>query len=93
MQFYLGILIQFALLILVIVLIVAMVQIVLMLLDVREVTKRVRQISASLKVMDYLFDSDDLKALAKNLKKLIFGLLEFVARFVKRLGGGGEKDA
>jgi myosin-crossreactive antigen len=93
MQFYLGILLQFSLLILVIAFIVATVQIVLILLDIREVSKRARQISASLKVMDYLFDTDDLKALAKNLKKLIFGILEVIGRFIKRLSGGGEKDA
>ena len=93
MQFYLGLLLQFSLLILVIAIIVATVQIVLILLDIREVSKRARQVSASLKVMDYLFDGDDLKVLAKNLKKLIFGILEVIARFIKRLSGGGEKDA
>ena len=93
MPFYLGVLLQFSLLILVIAFIVATVQIVLILLDIREVSKRARQISSSLKVMDYLFDSDDLKALAKNLKKLIFGILEVIGRFIKRLSGGGEKDA
>ena len=93
MPFYLGVLLQFSLLILVIAFIVATVQIVLILLDIREVSKRARQISSSLKVMDYLFDSDDLKALAKNLKNLIFGILEVIGRFIKRLSGGGEKDA
>ena len=93
MPFYLGVLLQFSLLILVIAFIVATVQIVLILLDIREVSKRARQISSSLKVMDYLFDSDDLKALAKNLKNLIFGILEVISRFIKRLSGGGEKDA
>ena len=88
---YLGMLMQMALLIMVIAFIVAIVQVILILTDVRQITKRFRQLSASLQIMDYVFDSDDIKGLVKNFKKVVIGVVEIVAKYVRRLAGGGEK--
>ena len=90
---YINLLMQMALLIMVIAVIVAIVQVIIILTDVRQLTKRLRQVSASLQIMDYVFDSEDMKGLVRNLKKVIFGVVEIVAKYVRRLARGGEKNA
>ncbi len=88
---YLSLLMQMALLLLVIAIVVAIVQVIIILTDVRQVTKRLRQVSASLQIMDYVFDSDDMKNLVKSIRKVIIGVVEIIAKYVRRLAGGGEK--
>jgi uncharacterized protein YoxC len=88
---YLSMLMQMALLILVIAFIVVVVQLVIILTDLRQVTRRVRQVAQSFQIMDYLMDGEDLKHVAKKVRKAIFGLIEFIANHISRLVGGGEK--
>jgi hypothetical protein len=92
MQVNLTMLIQIALFLLIITGVAAIVQLVLILFDVRQVTKMLRNAASSLRVLDYLFDGDDLKGMVRGIRKAIIGLIKYIFKSIRRLLGGGKHE-
>ncbi len=92
MQINLTMLIQIALFILIITGVAAIIQLVLILFDVRQVTKSLRNAVSSLRVLDYLFDGDDLKAMVRGIRRGIIELIKAVFKSIRRMLGGEKHE-
>ena len=90
MQINLGNILQVTLIILVIAAVVAVVQLIIILVDVRAVTKRVRNAISSVKLLEYFFDGDEAKKLVKKMKKILGGIIEVLGKTIKGWLGGGK---
>ena len=90
MQFNLVSALQVCLIVLVIALVVAVVQLTIILIDVRSVTKRVKKAAQSIKIIEYLFDGDDAKKIARAIQKTVMNMLQAVGRTARRWIGGGK---
>lgn len=91
MQISLIALLQVALLILVIAAVVAMVQLIIILVDIRQVTSKLRKALSTFKLIEYFFDGDELKGFLKKSRKALFGAVEYVVNSLRSVMGG-EKN-
>ena len=90
MQVDLAVFFQVSLIILIIAIIVAVIQLIIILVDVRSVTRKFRQVVSAINVLEYLFDGDDFKSFIKKVRKAGFGWLEKIFKVLKSMLGGGK---
>lgn len=90
MQVDIAVFFQVSLIILIIAIIVAVIQLIIILVDVRQVTRKFRQVVSAINVLEYLFDGDDFKRFMHKARKAGFGWLEKIYTGIRSMLGGGK---